>query len=67
MEKVKGIVRHIVGGLGAFLVGMGYATPEETAGLTESLMQIFGSLAFIGGTGASVWDKIKNTPIGEQE
>ena len=60
MDKFWGQARHIVGAVGAFLVGMGWATADETVSFVESLDVLVGSVGVVGAMVASWIAKIRS-------
>lgn len=61
--KWAGTVRHLLGGIGAFFVGMGWVTEESVADVITSFDGLLASLAFIVAWGSSLYGKWR----GEQE
>lgn len=59
VDKILGIVRHVVGGLGAALVGFGLASSADVATAATSVDSIVGGALFLVGLVASIVAKIK--------
>lgn len=60
MDKVLGIVRHIVGGVGAALIGFGFADAETVGQIMPNVEQIVGGVMFLAALAASVYAKVKS-------
>lgn len=59
MDKIVGVVRHIIGMVGAVLVALGIAEADQMATLSESVSVIAGAVMTVGAIAASVLAKIK--------
>lgn len=59
MDKVLGVIRHVVGGIGAALVGFGVADQDTVGQIMPSIEQIIGGVMFLAGVAASIYDKVK--------
>lgn len=58
-DKVMGVIRAVVAGAGGLLVGIGFATADDWAGVAQSVETILGAIGVIGAAVASVLAKIK--------
>ena len=59
MDKFWGIARHVIGGIGAGIVGFGFASADDVSGVLGNMDTIIGSFMAIAAVGASIWSKIK--------
>lgn len=66
VQKILGIVRHVVGGIGAGLVGFGFATSADVATAATSVDSIAGGVLFLVGLVASVISKIKGEAVTDE-
>lgn len=60
MDKIMGVVRHVVGMVGAVLVALGIAEADQMATVTESLTVIGGAVLSLAAIGASIYAKVKS-------
>lgn len=59
MDKVYGIIRHVLGGAGALLVGLGLSDADTVAQASTNFEAIVGAVTFFAAVGASIVAKIK--------
>jgi hypothetical protein len=59
MQKIFGVVRHIIGGIGAGLIGFGFANQGDITQVLTSLDGVVGGVMAIAAVVASVVSKIK--------
>ncbi|MCG8670222.1 MAG: hypothetical protein MI867_12465 [Pseudomonadales bacterium] len=63
MDKIRGIIRHILTFGGGFLVGKGYLTEESMIALVNNIDVLIGSAITVWGGIWSLRDKMKNKTI----
>lgn len=59
MDKFGMIVRYVVAGLGAGLVGFGLASSEDVASAVANVNSLLGAVGFLGAFGVAIYNKIK--------
>lgn len=59
MDKIGMTIRYIVAGLGAGLVGFGFANSADVASAVASVESLVGAIGFLGAFAAAVYNKIK--------
>lgn len=57
--KLYGVLRHAIGAVGAFVVGMNYATADEVGQVLTSLDALVGAAGVVAATVLSIVNKIK--------
>ena len=60
MDKVFGVLRHIVTAAGAVLVGLGISDASQVADLTTNLETIIGAVGVVIGIVSSIVVKLKS-------
>ncbi len=58
-DKTSGVIRHAVGAVGSFLVGLGWTDADSVASLLASLDAIVGGIMTVTAFVASIIAKIK--------
>lgn len=61
MDKIGVTVRYVVAGLGAALVGFGFANSDDVAQATTAIQSILGAVGFLGAFGVAIYKKVKGT------
>lgn len=59
MMSLAGQVRHVLGGLGGLLVGLGWATGDELGALAAQMEAVAGGVFLLGAMAWSLWEKIQ--------
>lgn len=60
MDKVFGVIRHIVTAAGAILVGLGISDASQVADLSTNLETIIGAVGVVIGIVSSIVVKLKS-------
>lgn len=59
MEKVFGVIRHIVGALGGGLVGASFIEETDAASLSDATEGVMGAIMLLIAIGTSIYAKVK--------
>lgn len=60
MDKIFGVVRHVIGLAGGVLIGLGLMDAEQSAALATNVEAISGGILAVVAIGASVIAKLKD-------